>query len=136
MSGISALRSNMLTLAALACLSLSLFSAQVQAATNLGGCDIKRQHVQEQIEHSRLHRNRAQEARLNMALNEINTHCTEAGMRQEREEKIAQKEAKLMQRKTELQQAQVRGDVKKIAQKQRKVEDAEIELRQAKEELS
>jgi len=120
------------------CLSalLLLGSVSAGAAEPLTGCAAKRQEVQTQIEHARAHGNKAQEKKLNIALKEIVDHCTDEGLRRDREADIRKKENKVAERKADLEKAQASGKTKKIAQQQKKLQEAETELQEAKDKLT
>ncbi|ABR90815.1 Uncharacterized conserved protein [Janthinobacterium sp. Marseille] len=120
------------------CLSALLLLASVtgHAAEPLTGCAAKRQEVQTQIEHARAHGNKTQEKKLNIALKEIVDHCTDEGLRREREADIKKKENKVAERKADLEKAQAGGKTKKIAQQQKKLQQAEAELQEAKDKLT
>lgn len=101
----------------------------VHAAT---GCEAKRQDIEQQIDYARANDNKHRIAGLEKALSELNAHCTDKGLRAERESKIKDKELKVEERRQELTEAQVDGRTDKIAKKQRKLEEARAELDEAK----
>ncbi|MBX9800353.1 MAG: DUF1090 domain-containing protein [Burkholderiaceae bacterium] len=121
------------------CLSGLLLAAVIttaHAAEPLTGCAAKRQEVETQIEHARAHGNKAQEKKLNIALKQIVDHCTDEGLRKEREADIKKKENNVAERKAELEKAQASGKTKKIAKQQKKLQEAETELQEAKNKLT
>ncbi|MCY1283286.1 Protein YqjC [compost metagenome] len=108
--------------------------AQPVAATETG-CAAKRQAIEQRIEAAKAHGNSAQQAGLEKALAEVKTHCTDAGLRQEREAKIAEYQAEVRQREADLREAQAKGDPAKIAKRQAKLEEARAELDAAEKAL-
>ena len=58
------------------------------AAPELTGCAAKKQAITLQLEQARAHGNSNQVAGLEKALSEVNAHCTDAGLRKERENKV------------------------------------------------
>lgn len=124
---------------ATSCLSSLLLLGTISvghAAEPLTGCAAKRQEVHTQIEQARAHGNKAQEKNLNIALQKIIDHCTDEGLRREREADVKKKEHKVAERKAELEKAQASGKTKKIASQQKKLQEAEAELQEAKAKLS
>lgn len=99
------------------------------------GCAAKRQAIEARIEAAKAHGNSAQQAGLEKALAEVQAHCTDAGLRQEREAKVAQSQAEVRQREADLREAQAKGDPAKIAKRQAKLEEARAELASAEKAL-
>ena len=71
---------------------------------------------------------------LKTALSEVQTHCTEAGLKADRQKKIDEKQSKVAERQQELKEAQQAGNLDKIAKKQKKLTEAQAELKQAQAE--
>ncbi|WP_050475844.1 DUF1090 domain-containing protein [Herbaspirillum rhizosphaerae] len=120
-------------------IALSGLSAAVTgyaADSGLTGCAAKKQDVQMQIEQAHAHGNKAQEAKLKIAQKNLENHCTDEGLRREREADVKKKEEKVAARKADLEKAQAKGKAKKIAQQEKKLNDAEAELQAAKDTLS
>ena len=101
----------------------------VQAAT---GCEAKRLDIEQQIDYARVNDNNHRIAGLEKALSELNAHCTDEGLRAERESRVKDKELKVEERRKELAEAQTDGRADKIAKKQRKLEEAQAELDEAR----
>ncbi|QPF30598.1 DUF1090 domain-containing protein (plasmid) [Klebsiella sp. BDA134-6] len=101
----------------------------VQAAT---GCEAKRLNIEQQLDYARANGNKHRIAGLEKALSELNTNCTDEGLRAERESKVKDKELKLEKRRQELAEAQANGRADKVAKKQHKLEEAQIELDEAR----
>ena len=101
----------------------------VQAAA---GCEAKRLNIEQQLDYARTNGNKYRIAGLEKALAELNTNCTDEGLRAERESKVKDKEFKLEERRQELSEAQANGRADKGAKKQRKLEEAQIELDEAR----
>ncbi|GLZ85139.1 hypothetical protein Pres01_11900 [Metapseudomonas resinovorans] len=99
------------------------------------GCAAKRQAIEQRIEVAKAQGNAAQQAGLEKALAEVKANCTEAGLRQEREAKVAGYEAEVRQREADLREAQAKGDSEKIAKRQAKLEEARAELSAAQKAL-
>lgn len=115
---------------------LSMASASYAADSGLTGCAAKKQDIQMQIEQAHAHGNKAQEAKLKIAQKNLESHCTEEGLRREREADVKKKEEKVASRKADLEKAQAKGKTKKIAQQEKKLKDAEAELQTAKDQLA
>ena len=105
------------------------------AAAPPGTCEAKREEVQQRLEQARAHNNSAQEAKLKIALRQIEQHCTDAGLQREREAEIKKLEAKVERRKEDLKAAEADGRRKKITRQQKKLDEAEAELQQARQAL-
>ncbi len=120
-----------LTVSALLC-ALPLCSL---AAAPPGSCEAKREEVQQRLEQARAHNNSAQEAKLKIALLQIEQHCTDAGLQREREAEIKKLEARVERRKADLKEAEADGRRKKITRQQKKLDEAEAELQQARDAL-
>ncbi|OWY31168.1 DUF1090 domain-containing protein [Herbaspirillum robiniae] len=116
-------------------LPLSLAAGHVSAQA-LTGCAAKKADVQTQLEQARAHGNKAQEAKLKIAQKQLETNCTDEGLRREREADIKKKQEKVDARKADLEKAQAKGKSKKIAQQEKKLKDAEDELKAAREKLN
>lgn len=114
-------------------IALSCISTAVIAGDLKGGCTIKAENIQRQIEYAKAHGNTHRVAGLEKALAEVNAHCTDTGLKSDLNAKVKEKEQKVAERKAELQNAQAKGDQKKIARKRSKVTEAEQELKEAQE---
>lgn len=82
-----------------ALLMLSAPAAFARQQTSATGCDAKAQHIQRQLEHARAHGNTNRAAGLQKALYDVNTNCTDAGLKAEREAKVRQKQQKVAERR-------------------------------------
>jgi len=103
--------------------------ASSQAAT---GCEAKRQNIAQQIDYARTNGDSYRVTGLEKALSEVNAHCTDEGLRAERESDVRKKERKVEERREELAEAQADRRTDKITKKQRKLEEALDELNDAK----
>ena len=74
-------------------------------------------------------------AGLEQALRNIETHCTDAGLLEEQQEKVAKQKQEVEERLADLQSARVSGKPDKIAKKQAKLEESQAELLEAQREL-
>ncbi|MBC7209295.1 DUF1090 domain-containing protein [Pseudomonas mosselii] len=110
-----------------------LLAAQEQPG--LTGCAAKRQAISEQIEQARSHGNSDQQAGLAKALDEVTEHCTDAGLRKEREQKVLDARHEVNQRTKDLDKAMKKGDAEKINKRKDKLAEAKKELQEAVDEL-
>ncbi|RMT67135.1 hypothetical protein ALP29_02291 [Pseudomonas syringae pv. avii] len=101
----------------------------------LTGCAAKRQAISSQIEQAKAHGNRAQQAGLEKALDEVTTHCTDAGLKKERENKVLDAKHEVSRRQADLDKAMKKGDPDKINKRKEKLADSRKELQDAVEEL-
>ncbi|MDD1014103.1 DUF1090 domain-containing protein [Pseudomonas rubra] len=101
----------------------------------LTGCAAKKQAISEQIEQARAHGNSDQQAGLEKALSEVNEHCTDAGLRKEREQKVLDARHEVNQRTKDLDKAMKKGDAEKINKRKDKLAEAKKELQEALDEL-
>lgn len=110
-------------------------AAGAQQQSSATGCDAKAQHLQRQLEHARAHGNTNRAAGLEKALYDVNTHCTDAGLKAERETRVREKQQKVDERRRELDEAKADGRAEKINKKQQKLNKAEDALRKAQADL-
>jgi hypothetical protein len=115
---------------------MTLPAASVFAQSTLTGCAAKKDQIQQQIEYAQKYNNSGQIAGLEKALAEVNTNCTDASLRTEREADVRKKEQKVTEREQELTEAKTTGRTDKIQKKQEKLDDAKEELAEAKAELN
>lgn len=101
----------------------------------LTGCAAKQQAISAQIEQARAHGNADQLAGLEKALSEVQAHCTDAGLRKEREQKVLDARHEVNQRTKDLDKAMKKGDAEKINKRKDKLAEAKKELQSAVEEL-
>lgn len=104
----------------------------VHAEMKATGCEGKRQEIIQQIDYSQTHGNENRTAGLQKALSELNAHCTDAGLRVERESDVRKKERKVEERRQELAEARGEDREKKIREKQNKLQEAQDELSEAR----
>jgi len=116
-------------------LSFLLLMASLSPALALaqsGGCDAKRQSIENEIAYAQDHGNAARVQGLQKALAAVKAHCTDASLRSAAGQKVAKAQEKLQDRQHELQAAKDQGkSAQKIADRQRKVDDAHADLQQA-----
>ncbi|WP_050466198.1 DUF1090 domain-containing protein [Herbaspirillum chlorophenolicum] len=117
-------------------LAVGLICAGHVSAQALTGCAAKKADVQAQLEQARAHGNKAQEAKLKIAQKQLETNCTDEGLRREREADVKKKEEKVAARQADLDKANAKGKPKKIAQQEKKLHDAEAELKDARDKLA
>ncbi|WP_073525925.1 DUF1090 domain-containing protein [Pseudomonas fluorescens] len=101
----------------------------------LTGCAAKRQAISSQIEQAKAHGNSAQQAGLEKALAEVTDHCTDAGLKKERENKVLDAKHEVSRRQADLDKAMKKGDPDKINKRKEKLADSRKELQDAVEEL-
>jgi len=108
--------------------------ATLSSAANTDTCAKKAQAIQTQVDYAKQHGNRHRVEGLEKALNEVKSHCTEASLAAEHQQKIADKQDKVAKREQELQEAQQTGKADKVANKQKKLAEAQAELKAAQAE--
>ncbi|MGR7043429.1 DUF1090 domain-containing protein [Klebsiella aerogenes] len=114
-------------------LALTVLSAlMTPALATQSGCDAKKHEIQRQLDFARQHNNLSQQAGLQQALAEVNEHCSGAGLQIERENKIAEKEAKVASRQQEYDEAVASGHSHKIEKHRAKLAQAKAELESVK----
>ncbi|MEX5589916.1 MAG: DUF1090 domain-containing protein [Gammaproteobacteria bacterium] len=112
----------------------SLQAAQI-LSPGLTGCAAKRDAIEQQLQQAQSRQNSGEVRGLQKALKENTEHCTDEGLRAERQAKIDKAEAEVAERRADLKQAQAKGDPGKIAKRQSKLAESEAELKQAQAEL-
>ncbi len=115
-------------------IGLLLLAGQAYGSENVG-CKARHQAVTEQLAFARAHDNAQQVASLEQALRNIEAHCTDAGLVEEQQEKVAKQKQEVEERLADLQSARVSGKPDKIAKKQAKLEESQAELLEAQREL-
>ncbi|WP_434675503.1 DUF1090 domain-containing protein [Pseudomonas sp. D3-10] len=101
----------------------------------LTGCAAKRQGIINQIELAKSLGNSAQQAGLETALNEVTTHCTDASLRKERENKVLEAKHEVSRRQADLEKAMKKGDAERINKRKDKLAASRKELQEAVDEL-
>ncbi|WP_434561855.1 DUF1090 domain-containing protein [Pseudomonas sp. R1-6] len=101
----------------------------------LTGCAAKRQGIINQIELAKSRGNSAQQAGLETALNEVTTHCTDASLRKERENKVLEAKHEVSRRQADLEKAMKKGDAERINKRKDKLAASRKELQEAVDEL-
>lgn len=115
-------------------MSMLLLAGQAYGSQEVG-CKARHQAVTEQLVFAKAHNNADQVAGLEQALRNIEAHCTEAGLIEEQQEKVARQKEEVEERLADLQSARVSGKPDKIAKKQAKLEESQAELLEAQREL-
>lgn len=118
-----------------ACALLAAPAFAIEEQPGLTGCAAKQQSISAQIEQARSHGNAEQQAGLEKALSEVQAHCTDAGLRKEREQKVLDARHEVAQRKKDLDKAMKKGDAEKINKRKDKLAEANKELQSALQEL-
>lgn len=104
-------------------------------APELTGCAAKKQAITLQLEQARAHGNSNQVAGLEKALSEVNAHCTDAGLRKERENKVLEAKHEVSKRQADLDKAMKKGDPEKIDKRKNKLAESRKELQEALDQL-
>ena len=116
----------------------SAMAAPLMAAEQtpeLTGCAAKRQGITNQIELAKSRGNKDQQAGLETALNQVTTHCTDASLRKERENKVLEAKHEVSQRQADLEKAMKKGDAQRINKRKDKLAASRKELQEAVDEL-
>ncbi len=121
-------------IAALLLASASLAPAVAQA--QLTGCAAKKEALAREMDYAKAHGNSYRVAGLERAISKVETYCTDASLRAEREADIRKKERKVADAKQDLAEAQASGRTDKINKRTRKLEEAKDELSEAKAALN
>jgi hypothetical protein len=88
-----------------------------------------------QIEQAKSRGNADQQAGLETALREVNEHCTDAGLKKERENKVLEAKHEVSQRQADLDKAMKKGDPEKINKRKDKLAESRKELQDALDEI-
>lgn len=107
---------------------------QVQSSA-LTGCAAKKNDIETQLAQARAAGNAAQVSGLEKALKEAQAHCSDAGLKQQREKKLGLAKQKVAEREASLEKARQGGKQKKIEKQQRKLDEARQEQKEAEQEL-
>ncbi|WLH12383.1 DUF1090 domain-containing protein [Pseudomonas hefeiensis] len=116
----------------------SAMAAPLMAAEQtpeLTGCAAKRQGIINQIELAKSRGNKDQQAGLETALSQVTTHCTDASLRKERENKVLEAKHEVSQRQADLDKAMKKGDAQRINKRKDKLAASRKELQEAVDEL-
>ncbi|MCQ6260069.1 DUF1090 domain-containing protein [Pseudomonas sp. Q11] len=116
----------------------SAMAAPLMAAEQtpeLTGCAAKRQGIINQIELAKSRGNKDQQAGLETALSQVTTHCTDASLRKERENKVLEAKHEVSQRQADLEKAMKKGDAQRINKRKDKLAASRKELQEAVDEL-
>ncbi|TBV05135.1 DUF1090 domain-containing protein [Stutzerimonas kirkiae] len=103
-----------------------LLCTAIQAAPQ--SCADKERAILGQLEEARAHGNEGRTHGLEKALRAVREHCTEEGLRQERQADYEAVQAEVQERQADLREAQQGGDPGKIEKRTRKLEEAVREL--------
>ncbi|PSS57617.1 DUF1090 domain-containing protein [Pseudomonas sp. BBP2017] len=115
--------------------AFGLAASSLQAApeaNDLTGCAAKKADIQQQIDKSI---NPFEKAGLEKALSEVNEHCTDAGLKKEREQKVLDARHEVTQRTKDLDKAMKKGDAEKINKRKDKLAESKKELQEALDAL-
>ena len=115
-----------------------LLAAPLMAANQapeLTGCEAKKHAISQELEQARAHGNSNQVARLEKALSEVTAHCTDSGLKKERENKVLEAKHEVSQRQADLDKAMKKGDPEKIDKRKNKLAESRKELQEALDQL-
>ncbi|RTF43328.1 DUF1090 domain-containing protein [Serratia marcescens] len=101
------------------------------AFADMTGCSEKKTAIRMQIEDSRIHGNTYRISGLEKALSEVNEHCDEHELVQQKRQKVEEKVHKVEQRQREYDAAKRSGQADKIRKKLQKLDEAKEELAEA-----
>lgn len=113
---------------AVAAITLMLAAGLAQAQES---CAEKELEITRQLEHAQANGNAGRVRGLETALEKVQAHCTDAGLRAERQEKIDEARDEVAEREADLREAQKDGSPDKIEKRRQKLAEAEQELRDA-----
>jgi len=116
----------------------SVLAAPLLAAeepTELTGCAAKRQAISSQLDIARAQGNAEQQADLEKALDEVTTHCTDASLKRERENKVLDAKHEVSRRQADLDKAMKKGDPDKVNKRKEKLAESRKDLQNALDEL-
>jgi hypothetical protein len=101
----------------------------------LTGCAAKKQGIINQIEQAKSRGNMEQQEGLEIALREVTEHCTDAGLKKERENKVLDAQHEVRERQADLDKAMKKGDPEKINKRKEKLAESRKELQEALDEI-
>ncbi len=116
----------------------SVLAAPLLAAeepAGLTGCAAKRQAISSQLDIAKTQGNSEQQASLEKALDEVTTHCTDASLKRERENKVLDAKHEVSRRQADLDKAMKKGDPDKINKRKEKLAESRKDLQGALDEL-
>lgn len=96
-------------------------------------CQEKQQKIQQQLDYAQAHNNQYRILGLQTALTEVQQNCRDGKLQRQHQRKIAEKQAKVVQRQRELKAAEQYGEPKNIAKQQKKLHKAEQQLREVQQ---
>lgn len=117
-------------------LAVTLLLPGLTHAAEAGGCAAKRLTLERQIAQAETQGQAGRLTGLRRALGEVQAHCTDAGLRQQRLDAIQAKTREVAQRERDLQAARVKGDADKIRTRTEKLAEARRELADARARLA
>lgn len=125
----------LLTMLALCCaVSTSLLAAD-EGPPEVKGCAAKQLQINSQIDQARAHGTSDQLAGLEKALAENRSHCTDAGLQKERENKVLDARRDVAKRQADLDKAMKKGDPDKINSRKDKLAASRKELQEALDQV-
>ncbi|MEN2396398.1 DUF1090 domain-containing protein [Pseudomonas halotolerans] len=117
------------------CSAMAAPLTAAEQTPELTGCAAKRQGIINQIELAKSRGNKDQQAGLETALSQVTTHCTDASLRKERENKVLEAKHEVSQRQADLEKAMKKGDAQRINKRKDKLAASRKELQEAVDEL-
>lgn len=114
--------------------------SSTMAATD--SCKEQREDINTKLEMANKNGNIAEQNRLKIALDKVNSYCTEERQSNrakqdlsKKERKVKKEELDLEEAKSDLEEAKMDGELRKIQKKERKVKEKELDLEEARAEL-
>ncbi len=92
-------------------------------------CAEKEQNIQREIGYAEQHNNPHRVNGLKKALSEVRENCTDSKLIAEHQEKIDRQKREVIERKTDLDKARLKGDADKVVKREQKLAEAESELK-------
>lgn len=115
-------------------LAAGLSATPVLAAEPDSGCATKRQVLQEKIDAAEQSGNERELQGLRKALGNIDAHCDDASLQEDRLASIEEARQEVEEREMDLREAMGKGDQEKIAKRRAKLAEARADLEQAEAE--
>ena len=117
--------------------AVALLACSTHALAQTGGCDAKRQEIEQELAYAKAHGNANRVKGLETALDNMKANCTDASLRKSSQRKVDAAKKKVAEREADLQKAQADGkSPKKVADRQRKLDEAHADLEKALIEAS
>ncbi len=121
---------------------LLCFAWSMEISAQSGACEIKRQEILKEIAYAEKHGNSQKASGLKTALRQVEMHCTDEGVLQSKQDKVAKEKERVAKREAELNNAEMKlkeaeasGNSRKIKTLKKKARKSKKKLAEAKESL-